>query len=267
MTIVAGFCSSQGTILCADSEESGGFSKGAIDKIRIHILDDGALFAFAGAGWSTYIDLLEEELVQALKDAPKGKSEVETLRRATIRVHKKYIWPNPATDKYLGAVVVLQKNGRRRMLRIHEGVVTTHHNYVSVGMGWEVANYWNRFLMPLGCRSLSLDITAALAIFILWQVKKSVQGCGGPTSMAVFTAEGGFSRGPVIGSALESSFEKVMGAYSSLVGSAFNFDTDLDRALEVFSVRMKKAIDGPLELHSLLKEMKKHLIESATKTV
>ena len=143
------------------------------------------------------------------------------------------------------------------LLRILDGVVTQHYDYVSVGVGVDMADYWKRILIAWDCSGFPLDLLSAIGIYILWQTKQSVPGCGGRTAIATFTPGGGYVAGPsvVLVRQLEESFETVLRGYGSLICRVFNPEGNLEKALEEFSEKMKRAVSGPNAFYAQLKQM------------
>lgn len=261
MTIAVGLRSVHGTILCADTEETGWALKGRVEKVRVQVVGGGRIFGFVGAGTGPLCDFLEQEIAKALHTTPTNKpdADLDLIRRVVIKVHKQYFWPNPAwksDNPLVGALMVLRHLDRDTvLLRCGDGVVTEHPQYASVGVGADMADYWHRILLPIGCSEYQRDRLIAIAAFVLWQTKQFVPGCGGQTSIASFHP-GGFDWGPsfVLIRQLEASFELILRSYGILVGSALNPTGPLSEPLERFANEIGRAVSGPRGYYDHLRE-------------
>ncbi|OLB41103.1 MAG: hypothetical protein AUH11_00365 [Acidobacteria bacterium 13_2_20CM_57_17] len=94
MTMVAGFCCTDGIVLCADSQETlDGYLK--VDTPKAEIRPEGkskrkGLFAvFVGAGHGPLIDALIEEMWDAAERARGGmKNASDAMKAANRKYHK-----------------------------------------------------------------------------------------------------------------------------------------------------------------------------------
>jgi hypothetical protein len=264
MTIVAGFCSINGVVLCADSEETGHAMKGPVRKVNLRMLSKGFI-GFAAAGDAHMCEFLEQEIVEALQKTPFDVDErVEVIRKAAYAVFQDYIWPNPSPP-YVSALVAVPSgvDVRPALLRIHDGAVTRHMDYVSIGVGQDVANAWARLLLPLGGAAAALETLEDAATFILWQVKQSVPGCGGRSDILLFRSEGsaGGGRSPTLTTMLERAFEGIQKAYGEFLVRAANPNTDIQREIQIFGRATVNAIEPALALKKEIAsfpEMKKN---------
>src|SRR5438270_1861477 len=99
MTLIAGFFCSNGLLMCADMEESGGSSKRAINKMFFRDYGDASL-VISGAGMSAAIDnaikRMDDSFSRELGTKPITEHLVQDILDDTLnKVHSKYIWPNP----------------------------------------------------------------------------------------------------------------------------------------------------------------------------
>lgn len=237
MTIAAGFSSASGAVLCADSEETA-WLKGSTQKAYLYPLAPNRMFGMASAGHASLCDLLQQQIWYALVRNKKADLDLGLIEEVVERIHKRHIWPNPDKPS-VGAVLVLTSPKRGpRLIRVLDGVVTEHQDYVAVGVGADMATYWQRILMRERTMALSMNELIAIATYVVWQTKQSVPGCGGRTSILVFSPNGGM--GSLLTDAmvqeLETSFQQALHAYGDALRNAFmesSNDVGLDNFIDI----------------------------------
>lgn len=247
MTIVAGFRSSQGTILCADSYESlKGYYKQTVQKVHTHPIGHERILGVAAAGSSGLCDGLEAEILAAVRKHPLGNYE-KSLKAAVLSFYKGTVWANPdPADHDLSALLVVHDEIDSALWRVSTtGTVTRHPEYVSVGVGQFVANQWHASLLPNGCADTPIDQLLAIAVCVLWHVKQGIDGCGGPTSATIFWPRGQFGgrlASTTLLSAAEMAFESMQRSYASLLATIARRPLLLGPMLERFEDGVRRVV-------------------------
>jgi len=195
MTLIAGFISRDGLLICADMEEVGvGASKRKINKLfyrafqgitpNIHIV-------FTGAGSSAVIDNAIKRIDDAItKQAHDISNEnaAQDLIDSTLRtVYEKYVWPNLRVDHDVKLVVAYSHGFEQRVWITHDIVTTPEVRYVCAGIGEDLASYFaDRLYHP----HYSEQQMVRLAAFIFKEVKANVSGVGQGTQMWMLRRNG-----------------------------------------------------------------------------
>jgi hypothetical protein len=260
MTIVAGFCSGDGAILCADSYESAkDYYKATVQKVRIHPLKSG-IFGFGGAGSASLCDALESHLVDALKGTARGDDRVEIIREQVGVFFQRHIWPNPLQPE-VASVMLLSGKPPILLRQGTDSTVTPFADYTSVGIGSYVADKWKTLLFPFGCNGIPLDQLAAAAVCILWHVKQNVEGCGERTSIHTFSdgGYGGHHGSPVLISSFEAAYKEIHLAYGQLLARVSDPRGSSSQFLTDFSERVSRALGAPTSFYQHLDEFMRML--------
>lgn len=202
VTIIAGFKSYEGVVLCADTQETIGSSKRNVPKlifqpehyylpstIQHHVSNPGYLAAaFCGAGHGPFIDKLVERTWQDMQSA-KSLDDACSIAEASIgntydhfgRIYQ--VGHCPEVELIFG---VKMENDSRLFTAIGP-VVNEKKTCDSSGIGSYLANFISARMYR---EHLTLHQCVILAAYTLFQTKEHVDGCGGESHIAVLRNEG-----------------------------------------------------------------------------
>ena len=201
VTIVAGFKSFEGVVLCADAQETVLHSKRHVPKLRFEpeslvnwgkrlrgeeVTDLAA--AFCGSGDGPFIDKLIDE---AWKTAQKATSlqeageRIETTIKGLYREFGKIYQSGfcPHVDLIYG----IKMDGDCKLFSAVGPVVNEKDEYYSAGQGYYMADFLAR-RMHKG--HLTIHQCVIVAAYTLFQAKEHVDGCGGDSQIAVLRDHG-----------------------------------------------------------------------------
>ena len=199
MTIVAGFRSDQGLVLCADTQETvSNLSKRHVPKLIFEptgrlgttqaLHTDDLAAAFCGAGDGPFLDMLVREAWEA---AQRGTNLENACARATKAIKQTYreygeIY-QPGSCPIVDLVFGLKMHGNSKLFIANGPVITEKTEYISAGAGFYLADFLSdRMYKPY----LPLNACVILAAYVLFQAKEHVDGCGGQSHIAVLRNEG-----------------------------------------------------------------------------
>jgi|GEM_PF-1671121 len=196
VTIVAGFKSYEGVVLCADTQETVLHSKRHVPKLRFEpdsLSKAGKRFrgeevsdlaaAFCGAGDGPFIDKLIDE---AWKTAQKATSlqeageRIETTIKGLYKEFGKIYQPGfcPHVDLIYG----IKMDGDSKLFSAVGPVVNEKEEYYSAGQGYYMADFLARRMHK---SHLTIHQCVIVAAYTLYQAKEHVDGCGGASQIAV----------------------------------------------------------------------------------
>jgi 20S proteasome alpha/beta subunit len=196
MTIAAGMLCSDGVLLCSDTEMTAD-AKFEQRKLRRAENDCIGEYVITGSGNTTYIgmfcDLIEEGLYDNrtlfLEAEDMGKiHHFRRVIREAVGLTYKHLKDYPyQTDKpTLELILGLHAKANDAIVLLHVGmdggIETIHEGGVFIGNGAATAIAFSRILWV---DDFSLDIMRWIAMFILYQAKKSALYCGGGTHLAI----------------------------------------------------------------------------------
>jgi hypothetical protein len=191
MTIAAGYPCNDGLVLCADTQETiPGYTKTDTEKtvvLRFPLYN----LAITGAGDGDLIEMLGEEILEALlleKTGPAILPIVTTLKKTLVRVFNDHVasYPvsqydeRPTATLLLGlqvhsATLLYKSSGTLlRRLRVAECVGT------GLALGKSLID---RLYTP----SMSLSHTGLVALYTLRQAKRWMDGCGGNSDILLLS--------------------------------------------------------------------------------
>jgi 20S proteasome alpha/beta subunit len=193
VTIVAGVMCPDGIVLAADSQETVGDSlkvfKPKLVELRLISPDLKAVIVASGNG--TFVDVLVERISEQLDLAnPYIAPAKQAIQQAVTQVCAE-IWPHYTSqvDKPEARLIIgLRAIDGLTMLDAFVPMVKTADPYAFIGWGGSLATYKAKQMSLAG---LPVEVTVNLIVHILDVVKDNVEFCGGPTRLAVITADGG----------------------------------------------------------------------------
>ena len=193
VTIAIGLIVSDAVILAADSQETArNFMKTDVGKIMglayTSQTDGMGAIGIAGAGHPGYIDTFGDQL-RGLFDGSRPQNADETtgtMAAALEDFYAKHVIPfdrYPPEDRPdFQLLIALQRRNKIKLLVTHLSVLHTVSFHTSIGIG---AVHANTLLDRYYRHDLSISVAARLAAYAIFQVKRSVDGCGHFTQLAV----------------------------------------------------------------------------------
>jgi 20S proteasome alpha/beta subunit len=195
VTIIAGFKSWEGIVLCADTQETVEHSKISTPKLifepREH--EDGSTddLATAFCGSSDYGPFVDKLISNAWESAQLATSldeaaqEIEKSIKSTYqefgRIYQRGYCPTAEL------IYGVKMHGSSKLFSAYGPIVNEKENYHSSGVGVHLAN----FIASRMYRDyLGLSQCVILAAYILFQAKEHVEGCGGESHIAVLRDDG-----------------------------------------------------------------------------
>jgi hypothetical protein len=241
MTIAAGFNCTDGIILCADTEESGGLSSytGKIFE------STGSAAGFVGSGRSDYVDMAIEKIrerVQLLNspDICIIKREIEQV---ILEIYSRNIasyssaYPNsqdiPGFDLLIGVRVM----GDTVLLKTSDTSIKTVDVFDCIGSGSEL-----RFLANgIGLGTMAIRQGIIFALYLLWMAKRVIPGCGGSSDILVIFNTGCLTV-KMAPAPYYEEIENFFGRFSILSQHLMTFGTNdqFENHLSDFSNRLRK---------------------------
>jgi hypothetical protein len=238
VTIVAGFKSYEGVVLCADTQETVLHSKRHVPKLRFEpdsltnwgkvmrgeeVTDIAA--AFSGAGDGPFIDKLIDEAwktAQEAKSLQEAGERIEATIKGTYSEFGKIYQPGfcPHVDLIYG----IRVEGRSKLFSAVGPVVNEKEEYYSAGQGYYMADFLARRMFG---SHLTIHQCVIVAAYTLLQAKEHVDGCGGDSQIAVLRDRGpsGSLNFQVI-NAITKNLEMVDADMGALLLAATNLDID-----------------------------------------
>jgi 20S proteasome alpha/beta subunit len=192
MTVVLGFPCADGVVICADSQTTiSGYTKGHVHKIHPHITVENSAIVFSGAGTSIYID-------NAIRDCGRGNKtgsldEIsQELEEQLLAFFNKRIAPwayfpereRPDADLMIGIGV---KDGTTGLFQYSGTSFVRLQASACIGAGVILAN---NLLDRLSGPSPTVDEAICVGAYVLSQVKRGVETCGGFSSIVALRGNG-----------------------------------------------------------------------------
>lgn len=199
MTIIAGFKSKDGIVICADTQETFGGTKKDVPKLIFQPSEhsdgstDDVAAAFCGAGDGPFI----EKLIDSAWQDSVGADTLETLcNRIEDSIKSTYadfgaIFQTghcPSVDLIYG----VKMGGRSKLFHAYGPVVIEKDVYVTAGTGSYIGDYIAG--RTTSDHPIPLDRAVTLAVYILEEAKKNVEGCGGESHVAILRNDGASGR-------------------------------------------------------------------------
>jgi hypothetical protein len=195
MTIALGLIADSGIVLAADRQETEGEQKKDQRKVdSVWIVPRGALLV-AGAGNGPCIDSVSLRLQECFAEATVRPDEHDepNLTEKFAAVHRAFYSDNvlpfaqyqpherPDYELLIGSSL----HGQHLLWSSHKLTMNPSQGYRAVGIGASTAE---SFLNKFYARRLPLKVAISLAVFVAYQVKNSVEGCGFGTDL-LFTKD------------------------------------------------------------------------------
>ena len=195
MTLVAGFrCRNGGILLCADREETDGYSKRPVDKIY-RISHSQCQVFIAGSGATSIIakacEAIHESFLQAASNGIDLVAEHKDLLESALKsVYEKYVHIHQNYYDYeIGLIIVVApmlQSSEPLLYKTESSMLVSQYLYATEGSGKTIADYLTDRLYKHGITRSAL---AVLAAFIFRESEDSTVGVGSGMDM-VFIFDG-----------------------------------------------------------------------------
>lgn len=196
MTIVAGFKSHHGIVLCADTQETVGTAKRHVPKLVfyphnfiVQRADPNYLAAaFCGAGEGPFLDMLVERAWNAAmgtRSIANAHGAIEGTIKNTYREYGRIyqVGACPSVELVFG----IRMGNQSKLFEAVGPVVNERTEYVSCGTGYYLAEFLAKRMFK---NHLTIHQLVILAAYVLFQAKEHVDGCGGESQIAVLQHDG-----------------------------------------------------------------------------
>jgi 20S proteasome alpha/beta subunit len=190
MTVAAGYICDEGVILCADTQETiPGYTKTDANKLMSFNLPDLCL-VFAGAGNNAVqIDETVHEIAGKFRSsAPTNGEQIrKALREILEELFPKAHYPRQSGPE-VDLLMAVQSVDAVQLFRVSDGSIAPVHHTACIGSGVVLGTqlfqrYYNK--------DVSLFDAALISIYVLFHVKRWVDGCGGKTDISLIQRTGG----------------------------------------------------------------------------
>jgi 20S proteasome alpha/beta subunit len=192
MTIVAGFPGNGFVVLAADSDETGGLTKSSVRKIAVIDKADCKCI-IGGAGNGDFIDLAVQQLNAELQPPFSVSAINELIEDIVTQIYADRIDTYPAHEQdslgfeLLCAVWVKDDQLAPQLIRVRRALHLVRTAPETIGIGSYLARY---LIATLARPQMSLMNAYRLAVYLVAQVKKHAQDCGGSSQVIGITSDG-----------------------------------------------------------------------------
>src|ERR1022692_459070 len=183
MTIAIGILASDGIVLAADREGGDGYLKTEQGKVtwKMRMQEPMGVCGITGAGEGPYLDEIGSELVNIFTDDATGTEEsvIPRLRNAHIRYYKRTVVPLsklPSGERpdYALLIACCGQSMTKGIWATSRMAFTKVQDYEAIGIGAKFANT----LLGRLHDNIPVWYAAKLAAYVIYQVNRTVGGCG-----------------------------------------------------------------------------------------
>jgi hypothetical protein len=257
VTVCAGFKSTFGVVLGADSQETIGTMKFGAPKLvimpSVGAPEDKVRMMFAGAGNGAFIDKLIEKMWEAALRGPEMSMQkvFDRVEDANIEWHRK-IWEACVGGNRPEAEILVAIYTDRcvNLYRVEGPIISPVDHYAFVGIGGELGTF---LAEHLNSDSSGIEEDIGDAIYILENVKTYVDACGGDTQLAALMLDGSIQQ---MNSRDSDTLAKAMISMSRNIYYLFSLARDLNtRKVDID----RSARATAREIHRIRAELRKQL--------
>lgn len=256
MTIIAGFRSWQGIVVCADTQETVEYSKVSVPKLVFEPKDhengsnDDLAAAFCGSSnYGPFVDKLISnawESAQLTTSIDEACQEIEKSIKATYHEFGRIFQRGycPTAELVYG----IKMQGSSKLFSAYGPIVTEKTTYHTSGAAVYLAN----FLASRMYRDhLNLRQCVILAAYILFQAKEHVEGCGGESHIAVLRDEGtsgrvGWKQVEIFTEMLRRSDKEISDlllSFANITLPDSEIEDEVDNALSLLTTLRKRYVE------------------------
>jgi hypothetical protein len=242
VTIIAGFRTLDGIVICGDTQETiGSLSKRNVAKVRVepwYVETSGTVWravgqgvigaCFCGAGDGPFIDMLTGRLWDSVKSCSMLDEASRAAEHELKNAYREYggIFQHgfcPSVDLIYGLKV-----GEESVMFHSVGpIVNSVETYCSAGIGYYMADFLASRMQP---QKLDVYQCVVLAAYIILQAKEYVDGCGGESHIAVLRHKG---RSGLVDRARIEAITTVLRSLDNALGDVLIAAADMRRAENV----------------------------------
>jgi 20S proteasome alpha/beta subunit len=198
VTIIAGFKSYEGIVLCADTQETLEHSKRNIPKLRFEpknkrgfpeqVSPDDLAVAFCGAGDGPFIDKLASEAWEEASIATSLDEACEAIEVSIKNTYKEFgaIYQQGMCPE-VQLIFGVKMHRKSRLFSAMGPIVNEKSGYDCGGVGHYMADFLASRMYK---EYLPIHQCVILAAYILFQSKEHVDGCGGDNQIVVLREDG-----------------------------------------------------------------------------
>jgi len=190
MTIAAGFPCKEGLVLCADTQEViSGYVKTDTEKMTL-ITDAGWTVAITGAGDGDFIEMAIQEIQLGVMQIKPPQTLQSKIRDILLDMFTKRVQPYasfPYEDRPNAQMLIgIQSQGLVGLYKSRGTLFRRIDTAECVGAGIALGK---SLIEQLFRSNLSLKQASLVAIYILHQAKKWVDGCGGNSDIILMSKD------------------------------------------------------------------------------
>jgi hypothetical protein len=190
MTIAIGYRCKGGVILCADTQETYDGTKRNVPKLIVKesTVPDGPplVLAVAGAGHGPFIDRLVSDMWKAIAGRRNTEQAIAAADDAILDHYDRYSKSFGGKIPDAELIYAIRSTEDARLFHA-SGQIVNECQSQSVGVGHILADYLND---RLHIRDIGLSYMLQVAVYILKETKKYVDGCGGESHIMVLPDSG-----------------------------------------------------------------------------
>jgi len=246
MTIAAGLPCNEGLVICADTQETIiGFAKTNTDKVTVLQMPDYNI-VFTGSTNSTgLIEMaVQEMLYEIAGEKPPGIPQLYAIfKRVNLRIfNEQSIAYSSLPDErpFMDLLIGIQFDNDTYLYKISGTTVRYCKESECVGSGLAlakslIAQFWDR--------SMTLQETWIVALYVLYQCKEWVDGCGGNSDIILLSNHNrALTRIPTVDvQSLELHFETFASSIRPILVSCANSSvtpTQFDDLMRAFKIQI-----------------------------
>lgn len=198
MTIGAGFICKDGIVVAADTQETTGYAgylKG--EKLKIDYSQQGTWsIAIVGAGDSNYVEMCAQKILNSCAITENSPCptvhEIEAIGMEVFRTHFLPLNVYPANERPIASMLIAiqEKNGRTALVEWNGASFVSYYPCKFIGAGEQMGSHLARKVQLSNFFTNTALKVAGLAIYILDQVKATVETCGGNTDVVILQNDG-----------------------------------------------------------------------------
>jgi 20S proteasome alpha/beta subunit len=200
VTIIAGFKCNDGIVLCADTQETIEHSKRQVPKLRLEpspyiasakqvLTGKDLAVAFCGAGSGPFIDKLVDRAWQSAKDATGLDDACRRIDESIQNMYKEYgqIYQFLGGCPQVEIIFGVKMEGKSRLFKADGPIVNEKDRYESGGIGYYMADF---LASKMYNYNLTVNQLIVLSLYVVFEAKEHVDGCGGESHLAVLRNQG-----------------------------------------------------------------------------
>ena len=241
VTMAAGFCCSDGVVLCAETQltHPEGLKE---NQSKLRKFEDGLVVAMTGAGTWDYMEMAFEKITDDLRR--NGTQDLEGLQDAVesniLNIYNNHIAAYPYEPKPgFSLIFGTWTNGKPTIIKSSDTAVSRSDSFVCFGTGAVLGKYVADLFYS---KDISIHRGAILAAYMVWVAKGHVDGCSGRSEIMVVKRDGeasdSYEFDPV---AMEADFTRFDAAIRSLRFSCRDWETS-DEEFKIELQKFNKAV-------------------------